>query len=92
MKYSYNWLQSLIEELPEVERLAELLTEYSFEVEEIIEQGDDYVLDIDVLPNRASDCLSHRGIAREIEAILSYHEEKVAFKRIRPGLLFYRRI
>jgi len=29
----------------------------------------DTVIDIDVLPNRASDCLSHRGIAHEIASI-----------------------
>lgn len=29
----------------------------------------DYILDIEVLPNRGSDCFSHLGIAREISAI-----------------------
>lgn len=30
---------------------------------------DDYILDIDVLPNRAHDCLCHLGVAREVAAI-----------------------
>jgi phenylalanyl-tRNA synthetase beta subunit len=29
---------------------------------------DDFILTVDILPNRAHDCLSHRGIAREIAA------------------------
>lgn len=37
--------------------------------DEIKGTGVDYVLDVDVLANRASDCLSHRGIAREIAVI-----------------------
>ncbi|MFY9457974.1 MAG: phenylalanine--tRNA ligase subunit beta [Candidatus Spechtbacterales bacterium] len=70
MKFSYNWLQSFFgESLPEPEKLAEILTMHSFEVEEVSKKGDDYILDIDILPNRASDCLSYLGIAREIAAL-----------------------
>lgn len=32
-------------------------------------KADDYIFDISVLPNRAHDCLSHIGIAKEISAI-----------------------
>lgn len=38
--------------------------------DEVQETGVDTVLDVDVLPNRASDCLSHRGVAREAAAVL----------------------
>ena len=70
MLFSYNWLQSFFKKpLPKPEKLAELLTMHSFEVEEIKKIGKDYVLDIDVLPNRGPDCLSHIGMAREIAAI-----------------------
>ena len=83
MKYSYNWLKKLIDgDIPEVEELAGLLTRHSFEVEEIAEQEDDYVLDIDVLPNRASDCLSHYGIAREIVAILQAQNKGAELKEL----------
>ncbi len=44
---------------------------HSFEVESVVKKGNDFVLDIDVLPNRAPDCFSHLGIAREIAAILN---------------------
>ncbi|MBI1888656.1 MAG: phenylalanine--tRNA ligase subunit beta [Candidatus Spechtbacteria bacterium] len=42
----------------------------SFEVEEVKKLGEDYILDIDILPNRAHDCLSHLGVARECAALL----------------------
>ena len=42
---------------------------HSFEVTEVKKSGKDWTLDIDVLPNRAGDCSSHLGIAREIAAI-----------------------
>ncbi len=83
MKFSYNWLQSFFDkEFPKPEELAELLTMHSFEVEEVIKRGDDYILDIDILPNRASDCLSHLGVARECAALLNY---KLQPTRLRQG-------
>jgi len=70
MVFSYNWQQSFFEKkLPKPEKLAELLTMHFAEVEEVRKEGKDFVLDIDVRPNRASDCFSHLGIAREISAI-----------------------
>lgn len=70
MKISYNWLQTYFNEtLPSVKDVAETLTFHSFEVEGIEERDGDYVLDIDVLPNRAADCFSHRGVAKELSVI-----------------------
>ncbi len=72
MVFSYNWLQSFFQKkLPRPEKLAELLTMYSFEVSEVKKTSNDFVLDIDVLPNRASDCFSHLGIARECGILLN---------------------
>lgn len=72
MKFSYNWLQSYFKkELPKPEKLAEILTLRFAEVESVSREGEDFILDIDVRPNRAGDCFSHRGIAREIAAITS---------------------
>ncbi len=74
MLFSYNWLQSLIKgKLPKPEKLAEVLTMHSFEVEELKNKGKDWVLDIAVTANRASDCFSHIGIAREISAITEFN-------------------
>ena len=47
-----------------------MLTFHAFEVEGVEQVGNDSVIDIDVLPNRSSDCLSHRRIAKEISTIL----------------------
>ncbi len=98
MKISYNWLQSYFsarggsafggDKLPKPEKLAELLTMHSFEVEQLsavsyqpsekkkkVEsrrpRADDYIFDIDISPNRAHDCLSHIGVAREVATILN---------------------
>ncbi|OGZ19305.1 MAG: phenylalanine--tRNA ligase subunit beta [Candidatus Nealsonbacteria bacterium RBG_13_38_11] len=73
MLFSYNWLQSFFDKkLPQAKHLSELLTKHFAEVEEIKKNGNDYIFDIDIRPNRASDCFSHMGIAREISAILNY--------------------
>src|ERR1017187_3649597 len=67
MKVSRTWLQKYFEkELPSVEEISDVLTFHSFEIEEI--EGD--MLDVKILPDRAADCLSHRGIACEIGAVL----------------------
>jgi len=82
MKISYNWLQSFFKKkLPVPEKLADLLTMHSFETELIEKKGQDYLLDVDVLPNRAHDCLSHLGIAREIGALLKYPFEIVDYAK-----------
>lgn len=77
MKYSYNWLQSHIQEpLPTPEALKETIIFHAFEVEDVEEknglsaQAGDSVFDIKVLPDRAGDCLSHYGMAREIAGLL----------------------
>lgn len=68
MIFSYNWLKEYVK-LPKPEKLAQVLTMYAFEVEELKKIKGDYVLDIDVLPNRGPDCFSHIGIARECAAL-----------------------
>lgn len=67
MKISYNWIQEYFKEpLPNPKDLADLLNIRSFEVEEIEEQEGDSVFEIKITPNRAPDCLSHIGVAKEI--------------------------
>lgn len=68
MKTSYRWLQTYFSEpLPTIEEVSDAFTFHSFEIEEIV--GD--MIDVKVLPNRAADCLSHRGVACELAAILN---------------------
>ncbi|TAL49216.1 hypothetical protein EPN83_01610 [Patescibacteria group bacterium] len=70
MLVSYKWLQGYFDEpLPPAEKLVELLTRYAFEVESVEKRGEDSVLYVKVLPDRAHDCLSHIGIAKEISTI-----------------------
>jgi phenylalanyl-tRNA synthetase beta chain len=71
MKYSYSWLKEYVPQIPEPEKLVELLTMRAFEVDSCEKSGNDFILDIKVLPNRAFDCLSHIGMAREIAAIIN---------------------
>jgi phenylalanyl-tRNA synthetase beta chain len=71
MKISHKWLTSYFEkEIPSAEKVEELLSVRSFEPEGIEAVNEDSVLDFDVLPNRAHDALSHKGIARELSAVL----------------------
>lgn len=79
MKFSYNWLNSFfVKDLPDPKQLSEKLTMHSFEVEKVEKVKDDYLLDIDILPNRATDCFSHLGVAREIAVLYNF---KLAFPK-----------
>ncbi|MBI3335708.1 MAG: phenylalanine--tRNA ligase subunit beta [Candidatus Portnoybacteria bacterium] len=81
MLFSYNWLNDYLKYKVSPDQLAELLTMHAFEVSAITKKGDDVVLDIDVLSNRAPDCFSHEGIAREANAIVGY---KGIFRQKKP--------
>jgi len=72
MKISRTWLQKYFDaELPSAGKLVEALTFHAFEIEGTEKVGDDDVLDVKVTPNRGHDALSHRGIAKELSAILN---------------------
>lgn len=70
MKFSYNWLKEFAKFKESPQKLAELLTLHSFEVEGAEKIGNDWVLDVAVLPNRVADVSGHAGMAREISAVL----------------------
>jgi len=70
MKISYNWLKWYIPEAPKAEKLADIVTYHLAEVESMEKKGDDTIFDINILPNRAHDLLSHQGVAREIASLL----------------------
>ena len=68
MKTSKKWLQGYFDApLPDVSLLADALTFHAAEIEEA--EGD--LLDVNVLPDRASYLLSHRGVAKEISTALT---------------------
>lgn len=71
MKVSKKWLDSFFDApLPSAQELSDALTFHAFEIDGIEELGRDDILDVKVTPNRGHDALSHRGIARELSAIL----------------------
>lgn len=71
MKVSKLWLDKFFDApLPEARVLAEALTFHAFEIDGVDKVDEDEVLDVKVTPNRGHDCLSHRGIAKELSAIL----------------------
>lgn len=77
MKISYNWLRThFTEKLPSPVELAERITMRSSEVEGVETVGDDTVLDIKILPDRAHYALSHRGVAYEVAAITGLQRAK----------------
>ena len=85
MKVSYSWLQNYFEEkLPESEKISEGIIFHSFEIEETEKMGNDVVFDIKVLPDRAHDCLSHWGIAKEISAIFDLKIKDKKYKIFEP--------
>ena len=68
MKISRPWLQRYFDApLPEAEALGEALTFHAFEIESI----ENDILDVKITANRGHDCLCHRGIAKELSAILN---------------------
>ena len=71
MLISYNWLKWYIPEAPSVDKLVDIFNYHICEVEDIEKKGDDDILDIKILPNRAHDLLSHQGIARELASFLN---------------------
>ncbi len=71
MKISYNWLKWYIPDAPEAQKLADVITYHLTEVEGVEKLADgDIILDINILPNRAHDLLSHQGVAKELSGQL----------------------
>lgn len=71
MKVVHDWLKEYLgEHTPKPKEIEDLLTFHAFEIEEVETVGMDAVIDIKILPDRGADCLSHRGIARELSALI----------------------
>lgn len=82
MKISKQWLDNFFDApLPGAEQVAEALTFHAFEIDGIEKVGNDSVLDVKITANRGHDCLSHRGIAKELSAILNIPLAKDPFKK-----------
>jgi phenylalanyl-tRNA synthetase beta subunit len=87
MLVSYKWLQSYFEKpLPPVEEVVHAFTFGAFEIEGTEEKHGDTIIDIKVLPDRACYCLSHRGIAKELSALLGVPLKQDPFVKSIPAL------
>lgn len=70
MRIPYSWLSEMFAApLPAPKDLARLLTMRSFEIEGIEGEGGASIIEADILPNRAHDCLGLRYVAREVAAV-----------------------
>ncbi len=71
MLISKKWLETYFqEELPSMQEISDILLLHAFEIEGLEEKDGDWILDVDVLPNRAHDCLCHEGIAKELAGLI----------------------
>lgn len=88
MQFSYKWIKEYVSSLPKPDKLALILTGKAFEVEKIEKKDDDYILDIDILPNRASDAWSYWGLSREIASLLNKKAKlpQIKFKESRENI------
>ncbi|MFA5652211.1 MAG: phenylalanine--tRNA ligase subunit beta [Candidatus Paceibacterota bacterium] len=70
MKVSYKWINEYLNgKAPSPEKVENLLTMHSMEVEGLEKVKSDTVLDVKTLPNNSHSCLCHRGIAREVGVV-----------------------
>lgn len=71
MKISINWLKEYVKFDKTPEQLADDLCHLGHEVEEIEKVNDDFILNLEITPNRG-DCLSILGIARELAGLYDF--------------------
>ncbi len=78
------------EKLPDPEKISEGIIFHSFEVESLDnletfgKEKEDWVFDIKILPDRAHDCLSHWGIAKEISVIFDLKIKDQKYEIFKP--------
>ncbi len=85
MKISYNWLKWYVPEIPEAESLVDVFNYHLCEVEGVEKLSDgDTIFDINILPHRAHDLLSHHGIGMELagQLGLAYQDPRPKYKTI----------
>jgi phenylalanyl-tRNA synthetase beta chain len=80
MKLCIEWLKDFVDIDISVDELARRLTDQGVAVEQYEKVGNDYVLDLEITPNRP-DQLSIFGIAREVKAMLGAPLKQSPFER-----------
>ncbi len=82
IRFSYSVLASLFDgALPSVKELEHLLTLHSFEVTSVLEDKNDSYITIDILPNRAHDCLGYYFLAKEISVLTGITLKPLPFEK-----------
>jgi len=83
MLFSVNWLKEHIQgQLPAPDKLEQLLNMHIFEVEEKERKNGDWIFKIAV-PTHRGDAISHRGLARELAALLARQMKKLSLKPLK---------
>jgi phenylalanyl-tRNA synthetase beta chain len=86
MLISYNWLKKYIKNIPPAEELESLITFKVCELENVEKlPSGDVLFDLNVLPDRAHDLLSHKGVAKEIAGLLGLLFEGGKEEEIKGG-------
>ncbi len=86
MLISYNWLKRYIKDIPNKGDLESLITFKVCELENVenLPNGD-ILFDLNILPDRAHDLLSHRGVAKEIASLLGLKLEEDKLEEIKTN-------
>ncbi|HLF67143.1 MAG TPA: phenylalanine--tRNA ligase subunit beta, partial [Gammaproteobacteria bacterium] len=77
MKVTESWLREWVNPKQDISALADLLSLSGLEVDAVHTEGRDHLLDINITPNRG-DCLSIKGLARELAALTEVEPTPVA--------------
>ena len=89
MKFSFEWLKSILKFNFSPQEIGEILTMNLAETE-VKKNNGRWILDIDLLPDRIGDAASHLGISQEIAALtgrkFSYQLQLTPrLRRLKPG-------
>ena len=83
MKCSTTWLKEWVDTGSSLEKLCDLLTMSGLEVESLTPEEKDHVIDVSITPNRG-DCMSVKGLAREIAALTKTILKNITFSDVKP--------
>ncbi|WP_341653684.1 phenylalanine--tRNA ligase subunit beta [Blattabacterium cuenoti] len=85
MKISLNWIKKYVSPLNMDEnKISSILTDIGLTVKGINNENQDFVLDVEITPNR-TDAMSHYGIARDLYAVLKFRGYKV--RLVKPVII-----
>lgn len=85
MKFSFNLINKYLRPKVAFQTARKLLEDHLFETELIAQIRNDYILNIEILPNRAFDLFSHYGLARELASLFRIKKGKsIEFVEYKP--------